>query len=244
VAGLTVASTNPSVGLQSVLSPETTSRPVDFILAATKANVRGKVLIATSAGFRGGDPAGLVGAGDALGMAVLQAAFRASPTVKVETAIIPRSYAHLARLISENFVFISVGGPDGNQLTRSVMDQVYTTFVFEGLTIFDRTTINHYTPTVDYNTLSGKDWGIILSLPHPQYGPGGRAVIVAGCYGFGSQAAAMVMAGIEEYKELWAIAEHGCFEGLIEVPIKNGQIEAPKVVTCRRFDAETAKAMT
>ena len=218
VAGVTIESPSPGLGVQSVQSLDGSSNQVALILAATKANVRGKVLIATSAGFRGGDPAGLVGAGDALGMAVLQTAFQGAPALKVETAIIPPSYAHLAELIRDNFVIISVGGPGLNQLTRSVMDQVYTTLAFEGLTVFDRATDKRYIPTVDNDTLSGNDWGIILSLPHPQYGPAGRAVILAGCYGFGSQATAMVLTELHNYKELSAIAEHSCFEALIEVP--------------------------
>jgi hypothetical protein len=242
LGGLTIESMNPDLGVQSVLSSEVISPRPDFILAATKANVRGKVLIATSAGFQG-EASGLVGAGDVLGMIVLQSAFLASPVVKVETAIISRSYTHLADLIRNNFVFISVGGPYGNQLTGSVMHQVYTTFAFTGLTIYDRTKEKYYKPIVDDNTHSGKDWGLILSLPHPQYGPAGRAVVVAGCYGFGSQGAAMVLADIHEHKELWTTAENGCFEALLEVPIKNGQITTPKVIECRRFDAGTTQTM-
>ena len=242
VGGFTIESPNPSLGVQSVLSSEATSSRADFILAVTKADTHRRVLIATGAPFSG-DPSGVVGAGDALGMAALQAAFLAASSVKVETAIVRPSYAHLAELIRDNPAFLSVGGPYGNKLTRSVMDQTYTTFAFEGSTVHDRFEDEHYAPTIDVNTLSGKDWGMILSLPHPQYGSQGRAVIVAGIQGFGSQGAAMVFAGIQEYEELRAIAEDGCFEGLVEVVVESGKIAKLSVARCRRFDAGSAKGM-
>jgi hypothetical protein len=181
----------------------------------------------------------LSGAGDALGVAVLQAAFAASPGVKVQAAVIRHSYAYVAQLVRDNYVFISVGGPYSNQLNGSVMQQVRTTLTFEGPVLVDRLRRKEYTPTIDDRTLSGSDWGLILSLPHPQYGAEGRAVIVAGCRDFGSQGAAMVLAKLHEHKELLALAQGGLFEGLIEVPTKNGQIETPKVVECRRFDVES-----
>jgi hypothetical protein len=233
VGGITLES-KQGAGVQSVVSSPVISNQANSILVATNTDAQGKVFIATSAGFRG-DPAGLVGAGDVLGMAALQAAFLATPTVKVETAIIRPSYGNLPELIHDNPVFISVGGPDVNLLTRFVLSEVQTALAFDGLSILDRRNKKLYESTVDERTLTGLDYGFILSLPHPKFGAEGRAVLVAGCYGYGSQGAAMVLANIQEHKELWAVAEGGCFEGLVEVAVKKGRVEDLRVVEAFAF---------
>ena len=235
--GVSIEPADPKLGLPSVSSPSVGETISPTILSVTGINKRNELLIAIgeTSHSSGYEPSGLVGIGDALAMATVHTMFLGYAEVSLQTSVIRARYARLSQLFESNPNIITIGGPSGNILTRTVMSTNPITLGFDGLTVVDRRGKQRYEVMLDESYLSGTDWGILLCLPNPS-DKDGRIIVVAGTYGYGTYGAAMLLSKIHKHPLLANIVAKGFFEALVEVPVQEGVIKTPNLILARTIE--------
>lgn len=230
---LTVDSPDPTIPLRSDDSPvpgASTSVALSAVLGVTYDK---RVTIALGEMDLGGRPSNLIGCGDALAMATVQGTLLRDSNVRITSTVVRRRYAHIPEFIASTFNLICIGGPVANVLTKSLLADSALTIVFRESQLFDRLEQQVYSPEVDYRKLTGTDYGILTSLPHPR-GSGVRINILAGCGSYGTHGAARALGSIDDYPKLLAVSG-GFFEALIQVPLKDGVLQRPSVLVARKL---------
>lgn len=135
------------------------------------------------------DPAGLMGLGDALALVELYqflrrrgfGFLRAFPASSLPPESLQQS-------------LICIGGPSGNSVTRSILKRLSLPLDFPHaeehvVTITDKESERDYEPSILMPSKNGTDYGMITRAPNP-FNASRTVVILAGCFGFGSWAAA------------------------------------------------------
>jgi hypothetical protein len=233
--GVSIEPVDPKLGLPSVISTGE-GKSTQSLRNATGVEKYPKLLIAIGESplLAGYDASGLMGIGDTLAVATIFSAFRNFQDLEISTSVIRSRYANAGKLIDDNPNVITIGGPDANNLTRNLMLSYPFNLVFSGLDVVDKLSKQRYEAEISSDISHGKDWGIIWGLPNQAY-KGGRIVIIAGCYGFGTNGAGLALAQIDEYPLLSSVASKGYFEALVEVKVKNGVVDTLNLVLARNI---------
>ncbi len=178
------------------------------------------------------EPARLVGFGDVRALDDLRAFFKDARMpmfdVNYDTAVTNSE--------CERRDLVLIGGPKPNVLVQSLMTKcnIQLNFDEEGsysFSLHDVLTDKRYTPKRDGGEFK-LDYGILLSTPNP-FAPNedSRAVVFAGCYGYGTWAAMRMAASRDSALLRDARASSGeSFECIIQTDIMNGEPTAAKFV--------------
>jgi hypothetical protein len=187
------------------------------------------VLIALGETSKAGDESAVIGSGDALGLALVQAALLRIHGVGVTATVVRQAGASAVDLLKDYSHVISIGGPRGNRLSSAIMGSAYLTFEFQRGGVYDKQ--EHKLNMVEFfdDGRNGTDWAILLITGNPLNSKG-RAVVLAGYSGYGTNAAAAVFADLYKFKDLH---RSGSIEALIRVRISEGIVEHPELVEVR-----------
>lgn len=187
------------------------------------------VLIALGELSKGDDESAVVGTGDALGLAAVQAKLLRVEAGSVTSTVIRKEGLGALRLLDRYDHVITIGGPEANYLSRTIMSLNYLTFEFKPGGIYDKVEQTLNTVKFSPDAMNGTDWAILLIVSHPRH-TAGRAVVLAGYSGYGTNAAAVVFSRLEEFTSLH---RHDSLEALVRVEIEKGVVGSPEVVTVR-----------
>lgn len=186
-------------------------------------------LVALGELSKGDDESAVVGTGDALGLAIVQAALLQVTGVSITSQVIRKESGASRELLDRYHHVVSIGGPEANRLSGVIMGANYLTFEFKPGGVYDK--LQHKLNIVEFsdNGMNGTDWAIMIIAANPRNADG-TAVVLAGYSGYGTNAAAVVFSRIDEFRQL-----HGKYplEALIRVNITEGAVATPDVVTVR-----------
>jgi len=193
------------------------------------ANARVLVAIGETAGA---DESPVIGSGDALGMALVQAALLSLNSVPVTTSTVRSGLSEIKDMFDRFSHVISLGGPRSNPLTNAILVSNYVTFEFRRGGIYD--TVEHELKTAEFSPdgRDGTDWALLIVGSNPRRH--GVAVVLAGYSGYGTNAAAAVLTQVNNFPDLRG---RNSFESLIRVKIEAGQVRDPEVMRVRLLPA-------
>lgn len=186
------------------------------------------VLLALGETSRAGDESAVVGAGDALAVALVQAKLLSLPDTAVTVQVV-RTHRSLREYLSEYAQIVAIGGPRANSLTSALLSVNHVNFEFRPDGIYDRSEQRVYTAKFADGGMSGEDWAVLIVVANP-YKPDGKAVLLAGYSGYGTNAAATIFANIESFPQL---QQSISCEALVRVGIKAGAVESPELLFVR-----------
>ena len=176
-----------------------------------------------------GDESAVVGTGDALALAIVQATLLHINNVSVTSAVVRKATHPLTHLLDQYPTVISIGGPQANPLSATIIGVNHLTFQFRPQGIYD--TLQQQLNIVEYSDdrMEGTEWAILVIAGNPR-NPQGKAVVLAGYSGYGTNAAAVIFSKIEKYHELQRSSP---MEALIRVGIARGKVQDPEIVAVR-----------
>lgn len=209
--------------------PEQDAAALGVFTDVLQLSATSNILIALGELSKGDDESAVVGTGDALGLAAVQAKLLRVKAGSVTSTVIRQESFGALRLLDGYDHVISIGGPEANQLTRTIMSLNYLTFEFKPGGIYDKVEQTLNSVRFSPDAMNGMDWAILLIVAHPR-SEAGRAVVLAGYSGYGTNAAAVIFSRLEEFPQLH---RHESLEALIRVEIKRGVVGSPEVVTVR-----------
>jgi hypothetical protein len=135
---------------------------------------------------------------------------------------------------------ILLGGPDVNLLTAEFMTRLgpRSSFTFphwrrHEVSIFDKRRSTYISPRLESDSLV--DYGLIIRSPNPLAFGDSEVLILAGCWGFGTAAAAMALAS-RSFRENPVCASGAPFEALIRTTVVGGAPHSVVVVEARPLD--------
>jgi hypothetical protein len=174
------------------------------------------------------DESALVGSGDALALALIQATLLRVSGVQVTGAVLRQNRKAARDFLRSYRVVIVVGGPFGNEIAREVIDSVPLNLEFRSGGVYDKLTGELHRAKFSNGGMDGSDWAILVFCRNPKRE--GRVALVAGHSGYGTNAAAAVFANVGEYAEF----VHGePLEALIKVDIVDGVVQKPELIMAR-----------
>lgn len=183
------------------------------------------------------EPSGLVGWGDAVAASMVQTHL-ATLGGRVPEVVYPKQIGPAER--SSNLVLI--GGPDANQVTHQVVNRLETSIKFGNIaarevTIADEVSGRVYAPTIQqrdaiYEGVTGTDYGVIIGRPNPFQGAS-FVLILAGCFGFGTIAAARVVASSSSSLPEMQLSRSARLECIVKADVLDGNVVRAEVVTFR-----------
>ncbi len=191
---------------------------------------------------RGWDRAGLVGSGDVAALLRIHEGLRALGT----DARVVVADALSADAWGGNLILI--GGPDANQLTAEMMARIdeSLSFVFPKwqqhyVFLMDKVTRRMIGPD---HSADGKvvkvDYGLIVRTQNPLGTNDTEIIILAGCWGYGTEAAAKMLATKTFYRHPLVRSKRP-FEILIRTTIAGDVPQAVQLVEARSLDAYQAE---
>jgi hypothetical protein len=154
---------------------------------------------------------GLLGAGDAAALGIVAACIQE----RTGTAASMR-FADTLDGVALDTNLLCLGGPDANPVTRKVMESAETSLRTEGIDIVDRAQRGRYGASIGKDGVIA-DSAAIISMPSP-FADERLVVLVFGCFGFGTWAAARALASATPNEPLGSL-QH--FEAVFEVPVFN-----------------------
>lgn len=234
--GVSIEKSDPKLGLPSVSTLNDQDKILydsSLILTGTDKNKSLLVVIGETSPPSGFEVSGLVGIGDALAMAAINSMFLGHSDVSIQTSVIRLRYAHNNQLLESNPNIISIGG---HGLSRMIMEDSLITLKFQGMTVFDQRSGQTYNAELSENYLSGRDWGILLSVPNPSRN--GRILVLAGIYGYGTYGSAVLLSKMKKYPLLMDMASKSSFEALIQINFTEGVVGETNLVFAREFESK------
>jgi hypothetical protein len=188
-----------------------------------------RVLIALGEMSSTADESAVIGLGDALGLALVQAKLLRVSGVSVTAAVVRKASSSISELLDRYGHVVSIGGPRANRLTEVIMGSNYLTFEFRSGGVYDKLEQKLNVVEFSADRMYGTDWAMLLIAGNPR-NRDGRAVVIAGYSGYGTNASAAVFSRLDEFKELHG---PGFREALIRVEISNGVVGDPEIMTVR-----------
>lgn len=236
--GVSIEPVDPKLGLPSVSTP---SKEKDLSIPEASLIVTGTdktksllVAIGETSAASGFEISGLIGIGDTLAMAAVNSMFLGHGEISIQTSVIRSRYARIGQLLELNPNIISIGGPSGNNLSRMIMTTNPFTLGFEGMAVVDQRSRQTYDSVLSKDYLTGRDWGILLSIPNPSRN--GRILVLAGIYGYGTYGAGVLLSKINKYPSLMDMASKSSFEALVEVSFTEGVIKETNLIFARELE--------
>lgn len=216
----------PLATTSSEQEPATTDAVVEVLGLSTGTNV----LVALGETARSADGPALIGAGDALALALVQSVLLRVEGVGVTAAAIRKAENSANQLLERYSHAVGIGGPFANYLSDAIMNGAHLGFEFKGGGVHDRLEQTLYPPEFSNEGMDGTDWALLAFLDNPRQ-RGGRVAVVAGCSAYGTNAAAAVFARMGDFTGL---RQSGSFEALIRVRITRGVVGSPEVIKVRK----------
>jgi hypothetical protein len=182
------------------------------------------VLSEFSEQFKDWERSGLIGVGDVKAYTTIQ---RKIATIREQEFTLVHASKLQGDQLAGNLVLL--GGPDSNKWTREIMRRATLGVeVPPGTTMFrDRQGGRLYSAKRESSSTAGTDCGIVARVANP-FGRGSRALILAGCFGEGTQAAASLVCG-NDFEDHELIGSGVDFELLFVVEIIEGEPQRPTV---------------
>lgn len=178
------------------------------------------------------DEAALVGSGDALALALVQATLLKVEGIRVTAAVLRENRKATRDFFRSYRVVVVLGGPFGNDAAREIMDSSKMNLEFRpGGGVYDKREERMYNSTFKNDGMDGTDWAILVLTENPKRD--GRVALLAGYTGYGTNAAGAVFANLGQYPEF---AKHQSLEALIRVDIVDGVVEKPELIMVRAID--------
>ncbi|MBL7259285.1 hypothetical protein [Paractinoplanes lichenicola] len=179
------------------------------------------------------EPSGLVGMGDAMALITLQRELEAigcRVDVRSAEALAPE---HLERDL------LLLGGPDANKITRDTLehyDQVLKLtvpgFKSHEVAIRDTRSDRYYAPRKGADDEWVLDYGLLVRLPNPlSNGRRTEVLILAGCWGYGTEGAAKAVSELDFLKEV-GVKKNRFFEALVRTTVRAnvGYYQRPELI--------------
>ncbi|MBE8517221.1 hypothetical protein ILP97_06810 [Amycolatopsis sp. H6(2020)] len=182
------------------------------------------------------EKSGLVGKGDMLALVEIESQLR---RLGFAGKIVESKELNSRELRSD---LILIGGPDGNTATKEIMERLdgETSYVFAG----DAPAVLHKgsdeTAAPQYNKSGDptNDYGLIIRAANPLAPDTAEVVILAGCWGFGTAAAAEKLS---DRKFLRDQRKFKYFEALVETTVVRGSHYNTRVRTLRELTPLSAE---
>ncbi|MEU7810452.1 hypothetical protein AB0B18_28690 [Micromonospora chalcea] len=182
------------------------------------------------------EPSGLVGLGCVRAVVAVQGQLRAfgfdAPVESAEELV--------SRELRRDLVLI--GGPDANSVTAAMIQRIRPTLSFgfpawrkHVVTLVDTTTGVAYRPKYDKRGRVTVDYGLLVRAPNPLADDGTEVIILAGCWGHGTAAAAESLGGKSLHRH--KVSTRQPFEALVKVEVLDRHNHAVSVLAVRALDA-------
>jgi hypothetical protein len=183
---------------------------------------------------------GLVGVGDVLALNELRQQLQ-----RVRVSHLPLTPSHQLTGLERRGNLVLVGGPHSNQVTAEVMQRLPLTFHFgspeeHDAAIYDTETGNRMQCVVDASDQLLVDQGILIRAANP-FNRQRSIVILAGSFGFGTSAAAQLLANPELLTHSIVAAGHP-FEATFSVEIVGGTPQQIELKNLRQLDSTVIRA--
>jgi hypothetical protein len=183
--------------------------------------------------FKDFEPSGFVGGGDAMALRELQRIF---DEIGIGSPDIIHSNAIDANLLKQSNL-IGLGGPDGNWLTRIVLERIVTTIrlgrpEIHEIAIEDTVENEVYTPWFRPSWDEGVDYGAMYRIPSSLFGK--EVLLIAGAFGYGTWAGVRLLAG-KEFLRHPAVAGNRPFECLYRVDVVGRDPARVEILTVREL---------
>lgn len=182
------------------------------------------------------EPSGLVGLGDVKALLEIH---RQLLSVGFEGEIIDAEDLPRSRLGSD---LVVIGGPDANKITAMLMDLLdpSLSFVFPGsqqhvVNLYDKVAEDIVGPEIGHDGELLHDFGLVVRAPNPLANGATEVVVVAGCWGHGTAAAAAVL-GTADFREN-DICRQGPFEAVVKTRVYQKSHFGPSIVQARSLSS-------
>ncbi|MFB7266422.1 hypothetical protein ACFCXH_30390 [Streptomyces nojiriensis] len=182
---------------------------------------------------------GLVGVGDVMALNELRQQLQ-----KAGVNQLPLTPSHQLTGLERRGNLVLVGGPHSNQVTAEVMQRLPLTFHFGSAetpdaNIYDASSGDVMQCMVGESDQLLVDQGILIRAANP-FNPERNVIILAGSFGFGTSAAAQLLAGPELLAH--PIASAGLpFEATFSVEIAGGTPQRIELRAVRRLDSRVVR---
>jgi hypothetical protein len=185
--------------------------------------------------FRRFEASGLVGFGDAMASVELRGALEILGARNVQLSWASQLQG---RSLSDNLILL--GGPNNNLISRKFLGTINPTFSWPlddsnviGIRDIARSTV--YNPTISWSDEgTSTDYGIIISHRNP-FSCGGRALLIAGCFGFGTWAGARFISS-SEFLDNEVVSSGSPFECLVEAQVFLDAPQTIKMIEVRQLE--------
>jgi hypothetical protein len=212
----------------SVTSNVTARAPAGGIARHLNLTANTEVMIVLSEISDQEDESALVGTGDALALALVQATLLQMQGIRV-TAAVRREKSKAVRDFFLGYrVVVVLGGPYGNPAAQQIMDVSPLSLEFRTGGVYDKSAKRLYGSEFTNDGMDGTDWAILVLTTNPRRD--GRVALLAGYTGYGTNAAAAIFANIGQYPEF---EKHHSSEALIRVNVVDGIVATAELVMVR-----------
>lgn len=175
---------------------------------------------------------GLIGLGDAEAMASVEEQLR---SFGFDSTVRPTGDMPSSELRRD---LVLVGGPDGNRVTAQMIPRLRPALTFgfprwtsHEVAVADSATGHEYYPEYDDDGSLAADYGVVVRASNPLADDGTEIVILAGCWGNGTAAAADSLRGMAVHRH--GVSTRRSFEALVKVAVVNGRNHVITVVDVR-----------
>ena len=171
----------------------------------------------------------LMGTGDALALGIVLAALNQRGIKNY--SIVP-TYNFTGDRYQDNLILI--GGPDTNTITHEFYRKINSRIKFGNpdlheIPYYDSELKKYYSPVKDKNSNVSRDYGLMFKFPN-QYNPESQVMILAGCHGFGTCAAAQVLESDKMIESIESCNYRCGFECFLSAEVKNDWVQKPNIL--------------
>lgn len=186
--------------------------------------------------FRAWEASTLMGTGDALALGKIIGTLN---NVGIKNIDVIPTYNFSGDRYQDNLILI--GGPDANKLTREVFDRLATNFRFGNpdkneIALFDFNKHESYIPKYNSTGQVIGDYGFAFKSQNP-FNPDTNIIILAGCFGFGTCAAAQLFENEKLLEKIEGFEEEQGFEVLVYSDIINDWTQKPRIIQSYKLEA-------
>jgi hypothetical protein len=176
----------------------------------------------------GSDESPVTGSGDALAVALVQAALLRVNGLIVTVGTVREETVFASDLLDDYSHVIGVGGPRANDLSSTLLGASYVNLEFRPGGIYDNVEHKLYRVEFSEDGLNGTDWALLAVVGNPRNAEG-IGIVLAGYSGYGTNAAAAVFADPDKF----GLPRRRRMEVLIRLDIASGVVRDPEIVLIR-----------
>ena len=186
---------------------------------------------------------GLIGLGDAEAIVSIEEQLR---TYGFDPTVRPTEDLAASELRRD---LVLIGGPDGNAVTAEMVQRIEPALTFRFphwrehvVLLVDKTTGHEYHPEYDEDGRLTVDYGVVVRAPNPLADDGTEVVLLCGCWGHGTAAAAESLRGKALHQR--EVSTRRPFEALVKVAVVNGRNHAITVLDVRALQRSEVSGVT